>query len=664
VSGYNTTKTLNYTMSSNLRNRTNSQTQINKKQTIQHNDEPKVHSKPHLPAQVNKIVQQVQSDIKKMSTRRRIACLVVFFALTVVVLGILVIANFEVISSAVDQTGGPSALSSTFAQVYESEWYRKLIKNDRLTPAEILSTKYESKVHYPVIMLPGIVSTGLEVWKARPCARRHFRERMWGTTVMLQNMLLQPKCWVDHVSLDYNTGLDPEGIKLRPAGGMEAADYLVGGYWVWAKLIRELAVVGYDTNSMFMASYDWRLALPDLEKRDHYYSKLKATIEVAKISNHGRKSVLVSHSWGSNMVLYFLKWAEANAYEGWVNDHIHAVMNVAGPLLGVPKSLTSLLSGEMRDTAELSPPLLFLKNQVLSTRDTTRLFRSWGSISHMLPKGGARLWGSLTEAADDVPGTPSFGAMMKFTDNRNLTDLEEPKKEYVNVTCEEKPLEPVLSVKYQNFLRRKNHTVTDSLDVLRHIAPKVMSRIDSMYSFGFASKLDGIETLQSSEFNQPKFWSNPLESSLPVAPEMKMYCLYGVGKLAERAYYYHRSPPPGVFLGEPVGHNDTDASCQEFPYSIDTSIHDPELNISKGVQQSDGDGTVPLLSLGFMCRRAWKSALFNPSMMQVVTREYADRPPVSIIERGESIFRESGNAVRFLELSSFFCLTEFISFSG
>jgi hypothetical protein len=34
----------------------------------------------------------------------------------------------------------------------------------------------------------------------------------------------------------------------------------------------------------------------------------------------------------------------------------------------------------------------------------------------------------------------------------------------------------------------------------------------------------------------PKYWTNPLASALPIAPEMKIYCLYGVGKPTERAY--------------------------------------------------------------------------------------------------------------------------------
>ena len=67
--------------------------------------------------------------------------------------------------------------------------------------------------------------------------------------------------------LNLTTGLDPTGVKLRPAHGLGAADYLVGGYWVWGKIIANLADVGYDPSNMHMAAYDWRLAFPDLERR-------------------------------------------------------------------------------------------------------------------------------------------------------------------------------------------------------------------------------------------------------------------------------------------------------------------------------------------------------------------------------------------------------------
>jgi phospholipid:diacylglycerol acyltransferase len=35
-------------------------------------------------------------------------------------------------------------------------------------------------------------------------------------------------------------------------------------------------------------------------------------------------------------------------------------------------------------------------------------------------------------------------------------------------------------------------------------------------------------------------WINPLEARLPLAPNMRIYCLYGVGKPTERSYWFIR----------------------------------------------------------------------------------------------------------------------------
>ena len=57
--------------------------------------------------------------------------------------------------------------------------------------------------------------------------------------------------------------------------------------------------------------------------------------------------VVASHSWGDNVFRNFLMWAteEPGADPDWAETHIHAYINIAGPVLGVAKSMTSLLSG-------------------------------------------------------------------------------------------------------------------------------------------------------------------------------------------------------------------------------------------------------------------------------------------------------------------------------
>ena len=75
----------------------------------------------------------------------------------------------------------------------------------------------------------------------------------------------RPLCWVEHMSLDNETGLDPPGIRIRPVSGLVAADYFAPGYFVWAVLIANLARIGYEEKTMYMAAYDWRISFQNTE---------------------------------------------------------------------------------------------------------------------------------------------------------------------------------------------------------------------------------------------------------------------------------------------------------------------------------------------------------------------------------------------------------------
>ena len=69
---------------------------------------------------------------------------------------------------------------------------------------------------------------------------------------MTQSFLQNSSCWFEHMTLDMQTGKDPEGgnIRLRAAEGLEAVDFFFPGYHVWAKLIQALADLGYDSNNL------------------------------------------------------------------------------------------------------------------------------------------------------------------------------------------------------------------------------------------------------------------------------------------------------------------------------------------------------------------------------------------------------------------------------
>lgn len=302
-------------------------------------------------------------------------------------------------------------------------------------------------------------------------------------------------------------------------------------------------MIGYDTNNMHFASYDWRLSFGNLEVRDGYFSHLKSTIELSK-KKSGLKTVVVTHSMGSSMFPYFLKWVESSkggdGGKRWVNDNIESFVNIGGPLMGVPKAVTSMMSGETRDTMSLGSFGAYVLEKFFSRRERTKLMRNWLGGASMLPKGGDTVWGSKDAAPDDEENEKfsSFGNMISFV----------PHPEGINENSTETPSGP------QDPLIR-NYTVSNSIDLLLNSADETFNRhLHANYSYGITSDK---KQLKKND-DDPTKWSNPLESRLPngefisylyirlvqyvnfrfLAPDMKIYCFYGVGTSTERSYYY------------------------------------------------------------------------------------------------------------------------------
>jgi phospholipid:diacylglycerol acyltransferase len=104
---------------------------------------------------------------------------------------------------------------------------------------------------------------------------------------------------------------------------------------------------------------------------------------------------------------------------------------------------------------------------------------------------------------------------------------------------------------------------------------------------------------------------------------MKIYCLYGVGLRTERAYFLKRNTV-NVKQTDKEGLRMCNNSHFDPPLVLNTSVDEAEHDIAHGVKFSDGDGSVPLLSLGYLCVDAWKRKELNPSGSKVITREYPD----------------------------------------
>jgi len=177
---------------------------------------------------------------------------------------------------------------------------------------------------------------------------------------------------------------DPEGIRVRPVKGLDAVMYLDPGAltsslsYVFGPLVEALQTIGYNDRTLRAApvrpsfvstrsfvrsfirsfvryyslvtllsiQYDWRLPPCFLEKRDGYFSSLKATIEELYHNSGGKKVVVICHSLGNRAMHYFVRFMEKHYGRQWQSTYIEVWMAIGPLFLGAPKSIRAVVTGE------------------------------------------------------------------------------------------------------------------------------------------------------------------------------------------------------------------------------------------------------------------------------------------------------------------------------
>jgi phospholipid:diacylglycerol acyltransferase len=313
-------------------------------------------------------------------------------------------------------------------------------------------------------------------------------------------------------------------------------------------------------------------------------------------------------------IFYFLRAKyvfhfAGNAGPGWAEQHVAEYVVIAGAMLGTPKVLAGLISGEIRDTAEMQGLQQYLTSTVVPHSSRTALWRSWGSLLSLIPFGDERIWGNATYAPD-LPDSAGVTIMM-----------EAPASAIEAVGYEQStPTRPLVHAGNLTLEQTMKFLFSESIggvDLQAKLAE---------HSFG----ADPEGRLLHAHDLEPRHWANPLEARLPNAPSLRIYSLYGIGIPTERAYFY--TPTRGEESDVPVPVTKTArtspqeeetlkwgdyAEAMKPKVLIDKTVHrEPGAagtTVKSGVLTTDGDGTVPLISLGYMCVKGWKEKRFNPA---------------------------------------------------
>ena len=364
-------------------------------------------------------------------------------------------------------------------------------------PAVVLKDKPKPK--HPVLLVPGLLTSKLESWSILKdsCEGRlgkYFRTPVWTKMTGILRWFLNGQCILDYMDVDTKEGRDsPKGYRVRAATGFEAVDYFIGGYSIWAHVLGNLAAIGYDPSTMSMVPFDWRLGFNMLEERDGTFTRMKTEVELLSKKSK-EKVVVVTHSMGGNMFLYFMQWVQ-HEDPNWFDKYIQSWVSNGTPFLGNVRGISAVLTGYVKESA--SGQIKYLMDLAMDPNKRQQTMSHLRSYYAILPMGGNRIWGNKT-----------YNPM-----------LANP-----NVNASEMAGGQILTI----FENGESRGAITADDLQGHILDKLHP---DLQAFARSLNLKG-GTVQEDDKGS---WANPLASQLPKG-NFSIYCMYGVDVPTDLSY--------------------------------------------------------------------------------------------------------------------------------
>jgi Lecithin:cholesterol acyltransferase len=253
----------------------------------------------------------------------------------------------------------------------------------------------------------------------------------------------------------------------------------------------------------------------------------------------------------------------------------------------------------------------------------------------MYPKGGDELWGigadispPKADSESSLVDDSSREKLLVFSDYEAYTTARNDGSNssvIYEISCNRDDLvdpksELLVNQVLNQFGSKKGNGVQDTIDMLLTFGGGLGPGTCAQKHYAFSHHNESPRDFRT--------WHDVTQTPLPKAPQLKIYSLYGVGALTERSYYYKHNLEDAQSAVDNTSFNGGAKRAADPPFILDTSIEDAQKNVYHGIRYADGDGSVPLLSLGYMSAGPWrdrKSGL-NPSNSRSIIREYEHRP--------------------------------------